>query len=294
MAKAQFVVIPDELRDQFKGSFQLGDRFTFGTIKKARLISSRNRKAQLAGQSIFKVVSVLWKTLSQEERDAWIAVASANGWRSGWVLFVHDQAARLRFQLEGSAEPVDEHQGWVGNLFLDTDDEIKITQLHPKNYWVSRPVPGFRNMREPVLVTEDFALPLTIQLSYSSDLEVTSGETIAKFYAEVWHSYQGQDLRTVFAIDLSIQTDWVVEDLTISNVLGHIIRYDLFFHIKGYTGNVWFDNIESEHSGQNWVRDPRCDDISKTFPKVFFQIPAHWAAVTLPDGVAFNSTYRDF
>jgi len=57
---------------------------------------------------------------------------------------------------------------------------------------------------------------------------------------------------------------------------------------------LYFDNIIVEHTGQNWARDPFCNNVAQTFTRGFYQIPKHWAAVILPEGSWYDSIYRDF
>jgi len=59
-------------------------------------------------------------------------------------------------------------------------------------------------------------------------------------------------------------------------------------------GDLYFDNIKAEHSGQNWVRDTFCNDINQAFTKAFFQVPKHWIADVIEEGANFESIYKDF
>ena len=67
--------------------------------------------------------------------------------------------------------------------------------------------------------------------------------------------------------------------------------YTAFLEIYNATGDLFIDNVNIEHSGQNWARDKYCNDINQSFTKAFYQIPKHWAAVDVPDGAYFESVY---
>jgi hypothetical protein len=118
--------------------------------------------------------------------------------------------------------------------------------------------------------------------------------SFAKFYAEIWHSYQGADIFTILEIPLDFVSDWKNAEATLTTALGYVVGYNLFFHISNLRGTLYCDNIKAEHSGQNWVRDTFCNDINQGFTNAFFQIPKHWAAVILPEGADYESIYKDF
>ena len=113
----------------------------------------------------------------------------------------------------------------------------------------------------------------------------------ARYYAKVWTSYQGEDIYTDFEIPFDSVSDWSLETLEISGLRGIIVGYTLFLEISGYRGELLFDNIRAVHGGTNWARDPRCDDISKTFTKGFAIVPPFWVPVSLPTGSQFSTQF---
>lgn len=294
MAVVSYVLTPEGFDETYFKNLKMTDKFVFPRVVKNTRFLSRQRKLDLQGRSVFKVFSAYWATLTEEQKNDWSEAAAEIG-LNNWQLFVHDTAARQKQSYEGFSTPNIFHQGNVGHIHIDDpDDEVKITQLHPKFYWVQRLISGHKRSWEPVKITEDFALPLKIELSYFSDLVAVSEDPFAKIYANVWHSYQGMDYETELAVDLDLQSGWKKADNTLSDVLGHIIHYDIFIHLKGLTGDLYFDNIIAQHSSQNWARDSRCDDIAKTFPRTWFLIPQRWSGVIVPDNAFFESTYYDF
>jgi hypothetical protein len=209
------------------------------------------------------------------------------------------------------------HQGAIGKLHIGgAATGLEIIQMHPHFYYVNQKVVGFKNMYEPVLVAEYFALPITISLNYYSNCFPQAGIPDAKFYAKIWSSYQGVDTFTLLEIPLCFTTffyygtgsyglseygfdadageGWIFAEATLSSVIGHIIAYDLFIKLENLQGDLYFDNIKAEHSSQNWCRDTFCEDINRAFTRAFYQIPKHWAAVDVPSGTYFESVYIDF
>ena len=87
--------------------------------------------------------------------------------------------------------------------------------------------------------------------------------------------------------------EWKTDNNTLISVLGEVSSYNLYIHLYNVRGTLLFDNPKAEHSAQNWVRDPYCKDISKTFTRAFYQVPKHWATITLPVGTAYSSRYPD-
>lgn len=316
MAKTSYVDILPGTETQFFTGIRRDDRFVFSKLAKKLVFFSVKKKKGLTQRSMLPQVAALWAGLSDAQKLDWKA-AGAECNLNGWRLFVQDTCARIVNEMPGAATPSLLHQSWVGNIHIEAPaSEAKIIQIHPHFYWVSKKVTGKKGMYEPVLVTEDLALSFKISLNYSSNLAVINGSPFAKFYVRFWHSYQGADQYSDFIIPLDFDTSgeepdgWKKAEATISlfgvdnfgnimcgsesELLGYYIRYDLYLWISGLTGDLYFDNIKVEHSGQNWARDPFCKDVNQGFTRAFYQIPKHWAGVILPDGAWFESIYKDF
>lgn len=294
MARTSYVDILPGLENQFYSGLRADDRFVYSKLAKKIVLLSYKRKKGLSQRSLLPQVAELWAGLSEAQKNAW-SEAGAESNLNGWRLFVQDTCARIVNDLPGAATPSLLHQSWVGNIHIeDPASEAKIIQIHPHFYWISKKVYGKKGMYEPVLINEDLALPVTISLNYSSDLTAINGSPFAKFYARFWHSYQGADLETDLEIPLDLVTGWKNAEATLSALAGYVVRYDLYLWISGLRGDLYFDNIKAVHSGQNWARDPFCKDVNQGFTRAFYQVPKHWAGVTLPEGAWFESNYKDF
>ena len=294
MAKVEYIDMLPGLESAYFSGIRFGDRFVSSRVAKKFVFYSRKRKKGLSAKSMLPVISELWAGLSDEEKTAW-SEAGAESDLNGWRLFVQDTSARIVNEIAGVATPSLFHQSWVGNLKIEAPaTELKIVQLHPHYYFVSQKVQGKKGMYKPVPVTESLSLPLTISLNYSSDLTSQGAGAFAKLYARFWYSYQGVDRYYDLEIPLDFSTNWKNATATITTLTSYVIRYDLYFHLYNLRGDLYFDNIKVEHSGQNWVRDTFCKDILQGFTRAFYQIPDHWAGVILPDGAYFDSIYKDF
>lgn len=294
MAKVSYVdLLPSEEILYYQG-LNAQSRFIHAHVAKKNLLSSKKRIVGLTQRSLLPQVAEAWGLLSGAEKAAWKSAAAVCSMTNGYRLFVQDKVIRIKNEMAGNATPSLLHQSWVGGLTIqDPASEIKITQLHPREYWVYHKVYGKKGMYEPLEVIEDWIPPLKISLNYSADL-TDLGSGFAKFYAIVYSSFQGSDVETELKIDLDLSCVWKNTEAILTTFPGYVVAYDLFFHLYNVRGTLYIDNVKAEHSGQNWVRDTFCKDIQQGFTKAFYQIPKHWVAITLPSGADFESIYKDF
>lgn len=294
MSKTTYVEIPVGLEESFAKSLCSGDRFSYARLRRNDTLLSRQRRVKIAARSLLPQISALWQALSSVEKAAWTAAGATCGMK-GWQCFVHDCSIRLGQSLSVPGDASDKHQGWVGELYVaDPATEIKIAQFHPHQYFTYHKVAGTKNQYAPVSVEEGFGLPLTIGLSYSSDLAACGADPWAKFYADIWYSYQGENLIFSLEIPLDLVSDWKTVTASKTLLESIVIGYTLRFHLHDLRGSLWFDNIIASHNAVNWARDPRCNNIAQTFTKQWAQIPKHWAAEVLPVGAEYDSVYKDF
>ncbi|MDD5068794.1 MAG: hypothetical protein PHN89_04320 [Candidatus Pacebacteria bacterium] len=294
MAKVSYIDIDVPLQGLYFAGLKQADRFFYSRVVLNRTILSRKNIKGLTARSLLPQLAESWSFLSDEEKQDWKDAGSESS-MTGYRAFVKDNTLRIKQGLPGVVTPSLLHQARVGNLHIEAPaTELKILQLHPHSYWVSSPIRGKKGMRELVEITEDLALPLKISLNYSSNLSAAGPDPWAKFYAQVWSSYQGVDRYTQLEISFDLVSDWKNAEATLSQVIGHLIGYQLVIHLHDLQGDLYFDNVKVEHSGQNWCRDTFCNDINQAFTKAFFQVPKHWVADIAPDGSNFESIYKDF
>lgn len=291
MAKTSYLTIDAELEETYYSDLRSGDRFVIPKIVTKTTLLSRAKSEEITARSYLKTCSAFWQALTDEQRAAWKAV-DPHSQQHGWRTFVADQCQRISLGLEGVATPNEYHQDLVGKLLISAPaEELKIIQPHPHTYWVSQKVAGSKSMYQPVSVEEDFALPLQLTISRKSDLVSTGDGSFARFYASIRHLYQGQNLNHDEIIEIPLSSAWDEQTTTISSLIGEAISYNLYIHLYKVTGTLLIDNIKAEHSGQNWVRDPYCKKIKESFTRGFYQVPKHWAVITLPSGAEYASVY---
>lgn len=291
MARTRYLDLPVGQEDLYYDNLQSGDRFVFPRIVRKNKFFGRKKIAGLTRKSYLPAISVLWRAFSTAEKQAWKDVdprPRQHGWRS----FVADQAKRIKFGLEGVAIPNEYHQDRVGAINIESPaEEVLIAQYHPASYYIRRRIQGTKYKYEPIQLTEQVSLPLSLSINYKSSLTSTGAGSFCKYFATVRHFYQGRDIETNLEIDIPLSGGWATLTTSLSSVLGEIIGYSLFIHIHKATGTLLFDNVKAEHSGQNWVRDIYCKDVSQIFTRAYYQVPKNWAPITLPVGTDYDSLY---
>jgi hypothetical protein len=271
-----------------------GDRYQIPRVRRKVLFLSRNRKKGLTEKSLIPTLSPVWNSLTQDERDLWTSTGALCN-LTGFKHFLKDKAFRIKNDLEGYATPNIYHQVEVGLLRVEAPATgLLIEQLHPLNYFIYKKVTGKRSEYQPFPITENFDLPLEISLNYKSNLASIGSGAFAKFYCIVYSHYQGLTIETPCEISFPLIQDWTTANVSISKVTGFVRGYTAFIEIFNARGDLFIDDVSIEHSGQNWCRDPFCNDIDQGFTKAFYQIPKNWNAVDIQDGAWFGSIYQDF
>lgn len=291
MVKVSTLEVPDELRKMFESLISVLNSRQGGTMKKHGYLLSRQRVNDLTTRSLLPQIAELKKGLSPEEVLAWRAAAQANG-QNFYNLFVQDTAYRLKFGLPGVAIPSVLHQYKVGRLEITAPAyQAVLAQYHPIRYYISKKIRGNTTVREDIAIDEKLVLPLKIGLSYRTALAPTQVNPEAKFYAIVKSSYQGRTFETEFGFDFDLSTSWKRQETIVAEVIGVARSYDLFIELRGVRGWFEWDNVISEHTGNNYARDFRCNDVNNTLTKTHYMIEKSWEEELLPRGAAFDSVY---
>jgi len=291
MAKTTFLDIPEGFDFAFNRTLTTSDRFQFPSLRLKNVFLSRRRKKGITQKSLLPTCSSMWKTFDSPTLDAWNEAGEVMN-LTGFKFFVADYVLRMQNELEGVSTPSLLYQTKVGKLTIASPaTHFLLTQLHPLTYWVSNPVRGKKGMREPVLITENFALPLVLTISYKSNLSSAGASPRARFYAVVYSLYQGRTIENIAEINFDLVAGWKSATVTISSVIGLIKSYALFLELYNVSGTLYVDNISGFHSGFNWVRDPVCRDLDQAFTKAFYQVPKHWVPVEISEGCFFGSVY---
>ena len=291
MAKTTYLDIPAGFDYSFNKVLSSSDRFLFPSVRVKPLFQTRRRIKGMTQKSLMPECATNWNAFTLEQKALWTACGQVMG-LAGFKFYLADKVLRMQNSLAGDSTPSLLYQTYVGRLSVASPaSHLLISQMHPYAYWVSAPVHGKKNMRQPVKVTEHFTLPLEISLSYSADLVAVGGSPRARFYAIVYSLYQGRTIENIVEIPFTLSTDWISATATLSRVVGMPKSYALFLELYNVRGDLFFDNIKSVHGGLNWCRDSICRDIDASFTKAFFQVPKNWTSDVFSQGCFFGSVY---
>lgn len=291
MAKTTFIDLSLGNADLFWKGLQPGDRFYTSSIRVKSPILSRYKILHLSQKSLLPQISADWALKTDAEKLAW-KNAGAQCDLNGWRLYVKDKCARIKNGIPGDATPSLLHQVWAGQIHVESPaNNIKVVQLHPQNYYIYKKISGTKSQYQNVLITEQIALPFTLGCNYKSNLVSAGSHPSARIYAQFWYRYQGLNLQSNLEIPLDLSTDWKSVSVLSGVLQTTVVGYDLYIELIDLHGDIYFDKIRAEHSGQNWARDPFMQDMNQEFTKAFYQIPKHWAPVEMPDGANYDSVY---
>lgn len=291
MAKVSYVNIPAGLEGLYAKALQPVDRFEFSRVSVKRQFLSRAIVKGITQRSLFVSLAPIWAAMSPTEQAAWAAAGASQNY-SGWKMFVQDTSYRMKAGVSGYATPSTIYQCNVGRIeVVAPATGLQIEQPHPSSYFVQKKVAGTKAQYAPVEIYEPFSLPLTIGISYHTDLIAEGASPRARFFCNVISSYQGLDIVTPVAIDFGLSDAWQHATATLSTVVGLPRYYEAYIEVYNARGNLYFDDVNIYHGAENWARDPRCLNIDEGFTRAFFQVPAHWAPTNLSDGAQFDSFY---
>lgn len=292
MAKIDYWNYPPEWLPLIKKILAWNDRFFFVSVRKKTTFNSRQRKAGITQRSLQKPAADLWATLTEAEKDLW-RQASANEAQKSFNLFLQEFANAYINNLEPPLLPSQYAQNKVGRIVLGNPAAgILLLQEHPFKYKVRRKVTGSRDMYELIEITENFSFPFTIGISYHTELINTHGTSVVRFYVDVLSHYQGRDIKTLYEISMGLQDDWTRQEIPLVAPLGFVKSYNAYIDLQNVQGTFEWDNVLLEHSGQNWARDFRCNNVATDFTKAFADMAKHWEAEIQPAGAFYNSVYR--
>lgn len=291
MALIGFQDVPDEWYELLRRAITPLGRQTNGAIRYSGKLTPEKKRFDIPQRSLLPQVAESWRALSAPEVLAWKTAASQTN-MNGWNLFVQDTCYRIQHARAGLATPSNIHQYKVGRLEVDAPaSQGSIVQYHPNVWFTFKKVQGTKSQYYEQRIEERLQLPLEIGLSFRSSFTSTGGGSYVKFYAIITSHYQGEDIETELAIDIPLETDWTRETANISEVLGIARWYDLRIDCYNVRGTLEFDNLQSSHSGSNFGRDIRCNNVNTPLSRVYFQVGKAWEENILPAGAGFDSVY---
>jgi len=291
MAVIGFQDIPAEWHELLRKAITPLGRSTNGAVRYSGKLTPEKKRFNVPQRSLLPQVAESWRALSAPERALWITAGQQTG-INGWNLFTQDTCYRIKYGKIGLAVPSNIHQYKVGKIQIDAPaSQASIVQYHPNVWFTFQKVQGTKSQYYEKRIEERLQLPLQIGLSYRSDLVSTGSGSYVTFYALVTSHYQGEDIETEVAISIPTQATWTRETIVLNEVLGVARWYDLRIDCFNVRGTLEFDNLQSQHSGTNFGRDIRCNNVNSPLSRVYFQVGKAWEENILPLGASFGSVY---
>lgn len=293
MAKTSYQDIPVEYKNLIKKTLVASERFIIPRVSVKKIISRKKILKGITQRSKLKEISEVWATLSAGQKTDWENVGLVVGLTS-FKAFTKEYILRLQNSLSPMPSPSVYRHGKVGYIKIESPaNNLTIQQDHPQKYYINKKVRGKRSMYEPALVTEYVSFPMTLKISYKSNLTTTSANNKHRIYIYIVSNYQGRDIETLKEINLDLITNWKTSELEITGIFGVFRYYKIVIEMQNVRGDFYFDNVKLYHSGKNWVRDTYCNDVHQDFTKAFYQVAKHWVADVIEDGANFESIYLD-
>ena len=285
--------VPEQLIQLFGKLVRVNDSRRYGSVTKNGHLLSKEKKLKVSTRSLLPQISEYWAALTPAQRAAWKSAGEASNYNQ-WNLFVQDTAYRLKYGLPGVATPSDLYQYKVGKLTIAAPASgARLKQYHPESYYKMKKVTGTKGLFKEVEIKEKLQLPLTIGMSYKSNLTKVDDWAYARAYATIFSNYQGRTIETNCGFDLLENTPWVRDSATATEVIGEVRSYDLSLDFNGVRGEFYWDNVVARHTGTNYARDWRCLDVNNSLTRSNYQIEKSWEEEFLPTGAAFDSVYHE-
>jgi hypothetical protein len=291
MATVGVLIIPPELQALWARLFDNSDNRKKGAVRKHGYLLSRKKVRDVSTRSLLPQIAALKKTLSPAQVLAWKSAGLASN-QNYYSLFVQDTSYRIKYGIAGLATPSSLHAYKVGRVEVNAPaSRVALVQYHPPKFYINKKMRGNTTVYENVAITERLVLPLTISISYRSNLTATTGTPRVRYYAVIKSSYQGRTIETETSCELHLVAGWTRASVTCATVIGVARSYDLHIDIVGARGMLEFDNVSAYHTGTNYARDKRCNDVNNTLTRLNYQIEKSWEETFLPAGAAFDSVY---
>lgn len=203
-------------------------------------------------------IAYSWNAFSDETKEEWSFASNIIG-QHGYNLYVQDKSYRMKHEIGGDATPSIYHQYLVGHLNIQSPASgALITQ--------------YNNRR--------VNFPASFELCFKTNLSADGADPYARLKFTWTRYYMGQNIEQTETIELPLVSGWDKRKQWIPYHKGIRGKWRLELELNDVTGDIWFDNIWSEYSGELHPNDPYCMDVVKW-----------WEPTNLSEGVTFETVY---
>jgi len=291
MVKITTLNVPVDLQKKYWKTLAALERFFFPRLARSPKLLSRAREQQLLNATYMFYAADLWKAKSAADKQAWKDAGAKCG-LNGWQLYLKDKVYRVVNNIPGDAIPSLYHQYFVGHIKIESPaSSILITQSHPYTWWEWYKKSGKKKMYSKQKITERLTFPFKIALSRKTNLTSVGPLPYCYLIAKIIHYYEGYLFYTEYPVDMPLVADWGYQEVSIDAPGGYVGTYELQIRLNDVTGEIYFDDIISEHGGTDFTRDPYCDDITREFFDEWFNVARNWEPTNVPAGALYESIY---
>jgi hypothetical protein len=258
MALIMGITIPAGLEIIYNKTLKMYDISVLCNVGKNPRFFPRSKKYTLREVTYLFQIAYAWSFFSEATKDEWKYAANIMG-QHGYNLYVEDKSYRIKHGIGGNATPSLYHQSLVGHLAI----EAPATGAQVAQYNFTR-----------------VNFPASFELCFKTSL-VAAGAAPSCRLKFIWTRYtQGQNIEATEIIDLPLVSGWDKLKIWITYQKGIRGKWRLELELTDVAGDLWFDNVFVEYSGEIKVNDPYCADVVKW-----------WKGVSLPAGATLETIY---
>jgi len=252
------ITLPAGVEIIYNKQIRMYDVSIFCNVGKNPRWFPRAKKHTLKEITYLYQIAYAWANFSQEVKDAWASAGDVIG-QHGYNLFVQDKSYRIKNEIVGNATPSIYHQFLVGHINVSAPaSNALIAQYNSRRL--------------------DF--PASFELCFKTNLTASGADPYAKLKFTWTRYYQGQNIDSEEVINLPLSQAWTKEEKAITEYEGIRGKWKIELELNDVVGDIWFDNIMVEYSGEIKLNDPYCMDVERW-----------WRAVDLPSGATLETVY---
>jgi len=258
MALIMGITIPAGLEIVYNRTIRMYDISVMCNVGKNPRFFPRSRFYALKEITYLFTIAYVWSAFSDDTKAEWGFAANITG-QHGYNLYVQDKSYRIKHAIGGDATPSIYHQYLVGHLKIEAPaSSALIAQYNSRRV----------------------NFPASFEMCFKTNLVADGGDPYAKLKFTWTRYYSGQNIESTETINLPLVSGWDKVKKWIQYYKGIRGRWRLEIELNDVTGDIWFDNIWAEYSGEIKINDPYCLDVVKW-----------WRGVSLPAGVTFETIY---
>ena len=288
MAKVGHIEVEAPIEKLFWGNVQPHDRFTFSSVQPKKKLISRKRKKFLKKINFIHQISGEYRKLTNEQKNIW-KERDERSKKNAWIHFYRHNLRRLKLGLNIKTEPPSPYCVNIGVFYID-DWEANLTQIHPHKYYIFKKKKGTKGQYIAILQEEPTFTDASFSFVYKLKKKATINTPQKFFIVDALINKEGTPEIREQRVPLTDDEQWHQVEQDFSTYPYKVLYYEVSFYFKNFRGILFFDKVNFTHNGKNYIRDPFCNKIERTFTRTWRQIPKNWL---LTDG-SENSWYKSF